>query len=180
VLATSTPRAGEIPRDASMTLPPLVGTAIGQNNLPIWRLNASLPVHPLGRVSYASSERLGCSDLFGMIEEMAKAHYLGEFELQVMLTVIRLGEGAYGVPISLEIEQQTGRDVAFGTVYATLERLQKKGLVCSDLGDPTPERGGRAKRYFRVTSTGLRTVRQAKQSLIRLWDGLRELEGVKA
>jgi PadR family transcriptional regulator PadR len=115
-----------------------------------------------------------------MIEEMAKAHYLGEFELLVMLTVIRLGEGAYGVPISLEIEQQTGRDVAFGTVYATLERLQKKGLVCSDLGDPTPERGGRAKRYFRVTSTGLRTVRQAKQSLIRLWDGLRELEGVKA
>jgi PadR family transcriptional regulator PadR len=108
---------------------------------------------------------------------MPKASYLGEFELLVMLTVIRLGEGAYGVPISREIEEQTGRDVAFGTVYATLERLQEKGLLRSDLGDPTPERGGRAKRYFRITPTGLRKVRDTKQSLIRLWRGLRELEG---
>src|SRR6266481_7606169 len=116
-------------------------------------------------------------DFFGIIEEMPKPNYLGEFELLVMLAVIRLGEDAYGVPISREIEQQTGRDVAFGTVYATLERLQKKGFVCSNLGDATPERGGRAKRYFRATSTGLRTVRETKQSLIRLWRGLRELEG---
>ncbi len=116
-------------------------------------------------------------DFFGIIEEMPKPTYLGEFELLVMLCVIRLGEGAYGVPISREIEQRTGRDVAFGTVYATLERLQKKGLVRSDLGDPTPERGGRAKRYFRVTSAGLRTVRETKQSLIGLWQGLRELQG---
>ena len=108
---------------------------------------------------------------------MPKPNYLGEFELLVMLTVIRLGEGAYGVPIARMIEQQTGRDVAFGTVYATLERLQKKGFVCSNLGDATPERGGRAKRYFRVTSTGLRTVRETKQSLIKLWGDLRELEG---
>ncbi len=116
-------------------------------------------------------------DFFGIIEEMPKPTYLGEFELLVMLCVIRLGEGAYGVPISREIEQRTGRDVAFGTVYATLERLQKKGLVRSNLGDPTPERGGRAKRYFRVTSAGLRTVRETKQSLIGLWQGLRELQG---
>ena len=116
-------------------------------------------------------------DFFGIIEEMPKPTYLGEFELLVMLCVIRLGEGAYGVPISREIEQRTGRDVAFGTVYATLERLQKKGLVRSDLGDPTPERGGRAKRYFRVTSAGLRTVRETKQSLIGLWQGLPELQG---
>jgi PadR family transcriptional regulator, regulatory protein PadR len=59
---------------------------------------------------------------------MPKPNYLGEFELLVMLTVIRLGEGAYGVPVSREIERQTGRDVAFGTVYATLERLQKRAL----------------------------------------------------
>jgi DNA-binding PadR family transcriptional regulator len=104
-------------------------------------------------------------------------YYLGEFELLVMLTVIRLGDGAYGVPISREIEQRTGRDVAFGTVYATLERLQKKGFVRSILGDATPERGGRAKRYFRVTGTGLRIVRETKQSLIGLWQGLPELEG---
>jgi len=108
---------------------------------------------------------------------MPKPNYLGEFELVVMLTVIRLGDGAYGVPVSREIEQQTGRDVAFGTVYATLERLQKKGFVSSHLGEATPERGGRAKRYFRVTATGLRTVRETKQSLTRLWQGLRELQG---
>src|SRR6266446_3255935 len=96
-------------------------------------------------------------DFFGIIEEMPKPTYLGEFELLVMLTVIRLGEGAYGVPISREIERQTGRNVAFGTVYATLERLHKKGFVSSSLADATPERGGRAKRYFRVTATGLRT-----------------------
>lgn len=108
---------------------------------------------------------------------MPKPNYLGEFELLVMLTVIRLGEGAYGVPISREIEQQTGRDVAFGTVYSTLERLQQKGFVRSDLGDATPERGGRAKRYFRVTPTGLRTVRETKENLSRLWRGLRELKG---
>ena len=116
-------------------------------------------------------------NFFVIIEEMPKANYLGEFELLVMLTVIRLGEEAYGVPISREIERQTGRDVAFGTVYATLERLQEKGFVCSALGDATPERGGRAKRYFRVTATGVRRVRETKQSLIRLWRGLRELEG---
>ena len=114
---------------------------------------------------------------FCIIEEMDRPTYLGEIELLVMLTVIRLGEDAYGVPIAREIEQHTGRDVAFGTVYATLERLQKKGLVGSDLGEPTPERGGRAKRYFRVTAPGLRAVKETKQSLIRLWQGLRELEG---
>ena len=108
---------------------------------------------------------------------MPKPHYLGEFELLVMLTVIRLGEDAYGVPISREIEQRTGRDVAFATVYSTLERLQKKGFVRSNLGDATPERGGRAKRYFRVTANGLREVRRTRQTLIALWQGLPELEG---
>jgi DNA-binding PadR family transcriptional regulator len=124
-----------------------------------------------------SSEEWIPDNFFVIIEQMPKANYLGEFELLVMLTVIRLGGGAYGVPISRVIEQQTGRDVAFGTVYATLDRLQKKGFVCSNLGDATPERGGRAKRYFRVTATGLRTVRETKQSLIGLWRGLRELQG---
>jgi PadR family transcriptional regulator, regulatory protein PadR len=102
---------------------------------------------------------------------------LGEFELLVMLAVIRLGDQGYGVPIAREIERQTGRQVAFGTVYATLDRLQDKGFVRSSLGDATPQRGGRAKRYFAVTATGLRTVRETKQSLIRLWQGLPELEG---
>jgi PadR family transcriptional regulator, regulatory protein PadR len=125
----------------------------------------------------ASSREGDSQNFFDIIEEMPKPNYLGEFELLVMLTVLRLGDGAYGVPISREIERQTGRDVAFGTVYSTLERLQEKGFVCSNLGDATRERGGRAKRYFRVTSAGLRTVRETKQGLIRLWRGLRELEG---
>ena len=90
----------------------------------------------------------------------------------VMLTVIRLGDDAYGVPISREIKQQTGREVAFGTVYATIERLQQKGFIRSSLGDVTPERGGRAKRFFRATPAGLQTVRDTKQNLVRLWRGL--------
>lgn len=108
---------------------------------------------------------------------MPKTHYLGEFELLVMLAVIRLDEAAYGVPIAREIEQHTRRGVAFGTVYATLERLQEKGLVSSKLGEATPQRGGRARRYFRVTATGLRTVRETKQNLTGLWKNLPALEG---
>lgn len=121
----------------------------------------------------------GCraTDFFAIIDKMPDSSYLGEFELQVMLIVIRLGEEAYGVPISREIKERTGRNAAFATVYSTLERLQRKGLVNSHLGDPSPERGGRAKRYFRVTKAGLQAVREAKRNLVRLWHGLRELEG---
>ena len=108
---------------------------------------------------------------------MPKAPYLGEFELLVMLAVMRLGDGAYGVPISREIERHTGREVAYGTVYATLERLQEKGLVCSKLGEATPQRGGRAKRYFRATTKGSRTVRETKQCLTGFWKDVPALEG---
>jgi DNA-binding PadR family transcriptional regulator len=108
---------------------------------------------------------------------MAQTQHLGELDLVIMLALLRLGDDAYGVPIAREIEQQTGRSVAFGTVYATLERLQERGLVRASLGDATPERGGRAKRYFHATPAGLRAVRQARQSLIRLWSGPRVLEG---
>jgi DNA-binding PadR family transcriptional regulator len=108
---------------------------------------------------------------------MRKRDYLGSFELMVMLALIRLGENAYGVPISREIEARSGREVALGSVYATLERLEEKGLVSSDLGEPTAERGGRAKRYFRVTAKGLREVRQTQVALKKLWRGLPQLEG---
>lgn len=125
------------------------------------------------------SKTLHYSDLFIINEEMSKRTHIGDFELMVMLVLLRLGESAYGVPISREIERQCGREVALGSVYATLERLQEKGLVSSDLGEPTPERGGRAKRYFRLTRKGLRKVRETRQALIRLWRGLPELEGGK-
>ena len=95
--------------------------------------------------------------------------YLGNFELMVMLVLIRLGEDAYGVPISRELEAQTGREVALGSVYAALERLERKGFVSSSLGDPTAERGGRAKRYFRLTAKGLRETRDAQRIFTHLW-----------
>jgi PadR family transcriptional regulator PadR len=129
--------------------------------------------------SSAHGKRLQYFDLFIINEEMRKRNYIGNFELMVMLVLLRLGEGAYGVPISQELEQQSGRDVALGSVYATLERLEEKGLVSSNLGEPTPERGGRAKRYFSLTRKGLREVRETRRTLIRLWRGLPELEGGK-
>ena len=110
---------------------------------------------------------------------MARGYYLGEFELMVLLALMRLGDEAYGVPISREIEQRSGREVALGSVYAALERLEEKGSVASRLGDPTAERGGRAKRFFRITESGLRDVRQTQRALVSLWKGLPELkEGI--
>lgn len=93
-----------------------------------------------------------------------------------MLSLMRLNENAYGVPICREIEERSGRGVAVGSVYAALERLEEKGLVSSSVGESTAERGGRAKRYFRATSKGLRTVRETRQALTSLWRGLPELE----
>ena len=108
---------------------------------------------------------------------MPKRGYLGGFELMVMLALIRLGDEAYGVTISAELEKQTGREVLLGSVYATLERLGEKGLVSSSLANPTAERGGRAKRYFRITAKGLREVRGARQILTALWTDIPELKG---
>ncbi len=95
----------------------------------------------------------------------------------VMLALGRLGESAYGVPISRLIERSTGREVLVGSVYAALERLEAKGFVTSETGAPTPERGGRAKRYFRMTQSGLRQLRDTRRALIRLWQGIPALQG---
>ena len=95
----------------------------------------------------------------------------------VLLALIRLGDDAYGVPISQAIEESIGREVLVGSVYAALERLEEKGFVSSRVGEPTPERGGRAKRYFRITAKGLRQVRETRRALIKLWQRLPELEG---
>ncbi len=110
---------------------------------------------------------------------MARGGYLGEFELMVLLALMRLGDEAYGVPISRELEERSGREVALGSVYATLERLEEKGLVASRLGDPTAERGMGQDRYFTgdVTESGLRDVRQTQRALVNLWKGLPELKG---
>jgi DNA-binding PadR family transcriptional regulator len=94
------------------------------------------------------------------------------FELLVLTAVVRLGDRAYGVNIADEIEAHSGRDVIVGSVYAALDRLEDKGFVTSKLADPTPERGGRAKKYFRVTGAGLRHVREAQRVLTALWRGV--------
>jgi PadR family transcriptional regulator PadR len=107
---------------------------------------------------------------------MNNRSYLGEFEIMLLLAVIHLGEEAYGVPISRELEAYRGRDVAVGSVYAALERLETKGLVASSLGDPTPERGGKAKRYFRITKEGLRQVHETRRVLTKLWRTIPELK----
>jgi PadR family transcriptional regulator PadR len=111
---------------------------------------------------------------------MNRRNYLGNLELMVMLVLIRLDDDAYGVPISRELAKRIGHEVALGSVYATLERLQGKGLVTSIMGQPTQERGGRAKRYFRLTQKGLREVRKTQVALTRLWQGLPQLEGARA
>jgi PadR family transcriptional regulator, regulatory protein PadR len=111
------------------------------------------------------------------MELMRKRCYLGPFELMAMLALMRLGEDAYGVPIFREIEKQCGREIALGSVYAALERLEEKGFVISELGESTPERGGKAKKYFRITAKGLREVRETQRALKKLWDGLPQLEG---
>jgi PadR family transcriptional regulator PadR len=96
----------------------------------------------------------------------------GELEQIVLLAVLRLGEDAYGVPIRLEIERRTGRSLTVGALYRTLDRLEEKGYVTSRFGDPTPERGGRSKRYFRLRPVGLRALRASRDALAAMWEGL--------
>jgi PadR family transcriptional regulator, regulatory protein PadR len=108
---------------------------------------------------------------------MRKREYLGQFELMVLLAILRVGDDAYGVPLANEIEASTSKTVSLGSIYAALERLEEKGLVSSVMGEPTPERGGRARRYFRVTSAGLRALRDMHRMLVSLWANLPQLKG---
>lgn len=106
------------------------------------------------------------------VGEMAGASSLGEFEQIVLLAILRLGKDAYGVTISSEIQSQTGRVPSSGAIYTTLDRLEDKGLIGSRMGDPTPQRGGRAKRFFDVTSTGVQAVARTQRSYENLMKGL--------
>jgi DNA-binding PadR family transcriptional regulator len=103
---------------------------------------------------------------------MAKGGNLGEFEHIVLVAVLRLGADAYGIPIRADIEQRTGRSLTIGALYRTLDRLEHKGYLESWLGDPTPQRGGRSKRYFRLRPAGIRTLRASRAALIAMWDGV--------
>jgi DNA-binding PadR family transcriptional regulator len=97
---------------------------------------------------------------------------LGELEQVVLLAILRTETDAYGVSIAAEIERQTGRDLTLATIYKTLSRLEQKGLVTARTGEPTPQRGGRRKRYFTLTAAGSRDLRQTLAALERMTRGL--------
>jgi PadR family transcriptional regulator PadR len=97
---------------------------------------------------------------------------LGEFEQFLLLAIVRLGEDAYGVTIRREIERRTGRDVAIGALYTALDRLERKGFVASTMSEPTAERGGRSKRHFRIKAAGAAALRQSRERMARMWDGV--------
>ena len=114
---------------------------------------------------------------FVNVEDMRKREYLGQLELMVLLAVMRPAQDAYGVLISREIAEKSGREVALASVYAALERLERKGLIRSSLGEPTAERGGKARMYFEPTPAGVSEARIARTTLMRLSQGLAELGG---
>ncbi len=103
---------------------------------------------------------------------MKQPVFLGEFEQVVLLAVLRLGDNAYGVTIRSEIVECTGREAAPGALYTTLDRMEEKGMVRSWLGDATPLRGGRAKRYFALTKAGRAALVEAQRAYQRLLSGL--------
>ena len=103
---------------------------------------------------------------------MSRNDFLGEFEHIVLLAVARLGDVAYGMAIRQEIEYRAGRPVAIGSVYAALDRMERKGYLGSEVGDPTPVRGGRAKRFYTLESPGAEALTRSREVLESLWDGL--------
>ena len=105
---------------------------------------------------------------------------LGEFEQLILLAILRLGDEAYGVTIRAELADRAGRTIAPGALYTALERLEAKGIITSRMGDPTPQRGGRAKRYVTVTAAGVQALTRALQAYERLLDGLDLLRGAHA
>ena len=104
---------------------------------------------------------------------MAGREHLGDFEQIVLLAILRMDKQAYGVLIRREIEERTGRSLTVGALYRTLDRLEDKNYVTSWFGDPSPERGGRAKRYFKVQPAGLRALAESKDALTAMWEGVR-------
>ncbi len=143
----------------------------------IERIGDGVDMNWVGAMVVICSKELRLSNyyLFAIIENMREHSYLGEFELMLLLTILRLGEEAYGVPLARGLTTVRGGEVALGSVYAALDRLEMKGLVTSRLGEATPERGGRAKRYFRVTEEGLRSIHATRKVLTSLWRTLPSL-----
>jgi PadR family transcriptional regulator PadR len=103
---------------------------------------------------------------------MEKQDHLGEFEQLVLLAILRLGKNAYGMPIRREIEERADRTTSVGALYLTLERLEGKGFVRSELGEVTRERGGRAKRFFSLSASGSQALNKSLLSVQKMAAGL--------
>ena len=114
------------------------------------------------------------------VEVMAKGDNLGEFEQLILAALLMLGENAYGMTIHERVEKLAAgvRSVSLGSVYTTLDRLEQKGYVKSWFGDPTPERGGRSKRYFEITGAGQRVLKSSAKVAANIVAGLREIGGI--
>ncbi len=100
---------------------------------------------------------------------MPRGEFLGEFEQMVLLAVVRMNDTAYGMVIRDEIEDRTGREISIGSVYSALDRLERRGLIGSRLGEPSPERGGRAKRFYRLHPSGVIALQESRVALASLW-----------
>jgi len=111
------------------------------------------------------------------VKKPSQSKFLGEFEIVVLASLLRLGDDAYGVSVIKEIEERIGRLVSIGAVYSTLSRLEKKSYVTTRTGEPTAERGGRAKRYFKITAEGQYQLNKSALALHRALDGLSVLPG---
>ena len=114
------------------------------------------------------------------IERMKNPIRLGEFEQLALLAVLQLGNEAYGGSVLEVLEERAAREASVSAVYITLTRLEEKGLVESWMGDPTEERGGKAKRFFRVTAEGVDVLQHSRSQLLRMWEGLEGLLGAES
>lgn len=104
---------------------------------------------------------------------------MGAFEQLILLALLQRGNDAYGMEIREEIEARTGRDVSYGAVYTALDRLERKGYVAFRVGEPSPERGGRARKYFRVEAAGKEALLATRRELEVMWDGLAVSTGLE-
>ncbi len=103
---------------------------------------------------------------------MKRTGYLGELEQMVLLAILQLRDRAFGTNVLDELNIRVQRKVSRGALYVTLDRLEEKGMLTSKLGDPTPRRGGRPKRYLRVTAAGVAALRKSRTAWLSLWEGL--------
>jgi DNA-binding PadR family transcriptional regulator len=126
------------------------------------------------------NKTLDAAHIFEYCELMAKGDYLGDLEQLVLSATLLLGENAYGMTVHEKVEElaEGFREVSLGSAYTTLERLEQKGYIKSWFADPTPERGGRAKKYFKVTATGELALKNSLKVADNMVQGLREIGGV--